>query len=92
MQYKVRVKVIAEIEYEVTVDCASESRAESEAVNRYRRELPDDFQVDKIYITNFETDAEQLTFECHECGAAITQDTYRTKDEMCHICFAVAVA
>jgi rubrerythrin len=92
MLYKVLVTVTAQIEYEVMVDSASESDAEDEAVARYRRELPDDFQVEKGYITNFETEAEQLSWECYECGVTVTRETYSQNDEMCSVCFALAAA
>jgi len=83
-KYKVVVKVKAEVEYEVEIeDADSERDAEEQAINQWRTKLPEDFQVEKGYIQSWEAEAEQLTWECHECGEEITREQYLNFDEMC---------
>lgn len=89
MLYEVTVKVIAEVEYTVTVDSSSEWKAEDAAIDRWRANLPSDFDVEKGYITSFETDnVKQLTFECCECGVEISEQTSQSHDELCESCYA----
>lgn len=88
MEYKVRVKVLAEVEYEVIVDAVSESKAEDEATKLWRQMSPSDFQVDKGYLTGMECEAEQLTWECEQCGQQLTEEKYRKQDELCIECLA----
>ncbi len=92
MKFKVQVIVKAETGYEVEIDADSEIQAEDFAVDQWRTKLPDDFQVDKSYITDWETEAEQLSWECMECGREITREQYLAKDEMCPECFLEAEA
>ena len=70
-KYKVKVRVIAAVEYEVEIDSCgprAESKAEDEATALWRVKTPEDFQVDKGYITDWETETEQLTADCPGCG------------------------
>lgn len=68
MKYKVKVIIKAEVEYEVEVDADSEHKAEDIATGMWREKTPDDFQVNKGYITDWEVDeTEQLTYYCVEC-------------------------
>jgi hypothetical protein len=88
MRYKVKITVKAECEYEVEVEAGSESAAEASAVNVWRRELPEDFQVDKGYITDWQADdVEQLSWECRECGRQITRSESKSCDDMCSECY-----
>jgi hypothetical protein len=67
-KFKVKVKVIAACEYEVEMDTDTEAQAENGACGQWREKLPDDFQIDKGYITKCEVEAEQLTAVCPGCG------------------------
>lgn len=67
-KFKVKVKLIAAVDYEVEVETADEARAENVASGAWREMLPEDFQVEKGYITKVETEAEQLTADCPGCG------------------------
>jgi hypothetical protein len=91
-RYKVRVKVRAEAEYEVEVDEANEDRAEAAAAVLWSTKLPEDFQVEKGYISEVETETEQLTWECVECEAPMTEQQYRSQDELCLRCLRVHAA
>ena len=68
-KFKVKVKVIAACEYEVEVEDANccNSHAEIAAENLWPQKLPSDFRVASGYITEFETDSEQLTADCPSC-------------------------
>ena len=91
MQFKVKVKVMAEVDYEVTVDAVSEDAAESEACRNYQSKLPSDFQVERGYVTELVCDdTTQLSWECQECGFEIPEAEYTKHDEMCTVCFAAA--
>jgi hypothetical protein len=67
-KFKIKVKITAECEYEVEVDHDSQGNAEDEAMSLWREELPEDFQVEKGYITNWDVETEQQTAICPECG------------------------
>jgi hypothetical protein len=88
-KFKVRVTVTAACEYEVEVDESSESAAEDAASALWREKLPDDFQVNKGYITDWESEVEQLTWECVSCEKEISEQEYRDHDEMCALCDAI---
>jgi hypothetical protein len=89
MKYKVDVTVKAEFTYQVEVEAPSEARAEDEATGMWRSEMPDDFQVNKGYVTNWDVDdIEQLTWECSDCGKQITESESDRCDEMCEVCSA----
>lgn len=66
-KFKVKVKIIAACEYEVEVDTSTEAKAENTASGLWREKLPEDFQVEKGYISDVETEAEQLTADCPDC-------------------------
>lgn len=85
-KFKVTVKVIAECEYEMEVEAERECDACDAASAQWRERLPEDFQVNKGYITNWEEEAEQLTWECGECGVEISETVYRKNDELCDEC------
>jgi hypothetical protein len=76
-KFKIEVKIKAEFSYEVEVDHDSEANAEDEALAQWRERLPEDFQVEKGYITDWETEIEQLTAICPQCG---TEHTIPTAD------------
>jgi len=84
--YKISVTVVAEAEYEVEVETSSEAKAEDLATAMWREKTPDGFQVDKGYITDWQTESEQTSWECHECGLDISEAIYRRNDEMCDDC------
>jgi hypothetical protein len=87
-KYKVRVTVTAACEYVVEVEESSESLAEDAASALWREKLPDDFQVAKGYITDWDSEVEQLTWECVSCEKEISEQEYRDHDEMCVLCEA----
>jgi hypothetical protein len=87
-KYKVRVIVTAVCEYEVEVEESSESLAEDAASALWREKLPDDFQVAKGYITDWEAETVQLTWECAACEKKISEAEFRANDEMCVACEA----
>lgn len=84
--YKVTVKVTAEAEYEVEVEATDWMRAENEAIDKWRDKTPADFQVGKVYVTGFDADSTQTTWQCHECGKSITESMSDLCDEMCAEC------
>jgi hypothetical protein len=88
-KFTVTVTVKAECSYVLHVDYPTESKAEDVASARWRDLLPSDFQVEKGYITDWETEAVQLTWECVECEKVISEDEYRRCDELCESCFAL---
>lgn len=67
-KFRVKVKIIAECEYTLDVEHETDFGAEDAALNQWRDKLPSDFQVDKGYITGWETEAEQQTAVCPDCG------------------------
>jgi len=81
-KYTVQVTITAKTSYTVEIDTDTEANAETIASSQWRERLPEDFQVEKGYITGWETEAEQLTAECPECGKehAVTHDNLR----VCH--------
>jgi hypothetical protein len=91
-KFSIAVTVIASVTYTVEVDACSESKAEDVATGLWRSQLPDDFQVDKGYITAWDAETAQLTWECAECSTPISEADNRTHDEMCAACFAACLA
>jgi hypothetical protein len=67
-KFKVKVTIKAECSYEIEMDTDTEARAEDDATKLWRQKLPDDFQIEKGYITDWETETEQLTAVCPRCG------------------------
>lgn len=67
-KFKVKVRIFAECEYTVEVDRPTERKAEEEAIGQWREQIPPNFQISKSYITNWETEAEQLTAICPDCS------------------------
>lgn len=89
MKYKVQVTVKAECTYTVEVEERSEAVAEDAATALWRTELPDDFQVEKGYITDWEIEEiENLTWECSECEKEITREQSEKNDGICDECNA----
>jgi hypothetical protein len=81
-KFKIRVTVKAECSYEVEVEASAEHEAEDAAARLWRDRLPDDFQVAKGYITDWETETEQLTAICPECG--VEHDVPHDDTRTCH--------
>lgn len=89
MKYKVEVTVKAEMTYTVEVEERDEATAEEAACAMWRTETPDDFQVDKGYITDWEIESiENLTWECAECEKEIPYSEYAQNDGECAECYA----
>lgn len=89
MKYKVQVTVKAEVTYTVEVEERSESIAETAACAMWRTQLPDDFQVEKGYITDWEIEKiENLTWECTECDKEITGEESNRNHGLCDACEA----
>jgi hypothetical protein len=87
-RFKIRVVVRAECEYEVEVEAPLEHLAEDDATAMWRDKLPDDFQVEKGYITDWDCEeVTQLTWECEECSAVIPEAEWKACDELCLKCF-----
>ena len=86
MKYSIEVTITAQCSYTVQVEADSEYKAELEAGSRWRNELPDDFQVDKGYITDSETEATQLTWCCDECSEDCSQAEYSRTGGLCDKC------
>ena len=75
--------------YEVEVEADDETEAEDKATGMWREHLPDDFQVEKGYITDWEAeDIEQLSWECSECDKEISQEESTKNDGICNECNA----
>jgi len=77
-KFKIKVTVKAQCDYEVEVDHTSEANAEDEATSLWREKMPEDFQVEKGYVTDWEVETEQLTADCPGCGVEhpiLTNDT-----------------
>jgi hypothetical protein len=89
-KFKIDITVVAACTYTVEMDYPNEDRANDEAVALWREQLPEDFQVDKGYITDWQIDTRQLTWNCVGCGAEIAEQQDREQDEMCAACFAKA--
>lgn len=69
-KWNVRVKVMAEVEYEAEVETGSNSETEADraAFALWREKLPEDFQVNKGYITEINVEeTEQITATCERC-------------------------
>ncbi len=91
--YRVVVELTARFEYEVEIEVegnANYREAEEAAINLWREKMPVDFQVEKGYITQWEAEAEQKSWQCAECGVEIDSDLYDYKDQMCESCSATA--
>jgi hypothetical protein len=76
-RFKVRVKVMAAVEYDIEVDAATENKAEQKATTRQnvRDHLPSDFAVAYGYITDTEIDkTDRLTYVCEHCETEYAAD------------------
>jgi rubrerythrin len=87
-KFKVEVEVTARCRYTVELEADGEGCAEDDALKLWRSKLPDDFQVEKGYIDDWDTEVEQLTWECTECGAEISQEQSDKGDGLCPACDA----
>lgn len=88
-RYKCKVIVRAQVEYEVEVEAYTETGAEREAFSKWKDMLPDDFRVNKGYVTEIDVDeTTQLSWACHECDKDISEGEYDRCDEMCEECLA----
>jgi hypothetical protein len=88
-KFNVQVIITAQCEYTVEVDADSEDQAEDRALKLWRDKTPEDFQVEKGYITDWETEAEQLTAECPDCNTEHAMDDSWNEDrDYCAACGA----
>lgn len=78
-KFKIRVTVKAECAYGIEVDADTVGKAEDAASRQWRDKLPEDFQVEKGYVTEWDIETEQLTAICPGCGIehAILHDDLR---------------
>lgn len=76
-KFKAKVTIKAEYEYEAEVEEDTEAKAEDTASRQWREKMPEDFQVEKGYITELSVEAEQQTDICPDCG---TEHTIPTAD------------
>jgi hypothetical protein len=89
MKYKVNVTVKAEVSYTVEVEAASEAKAEDLATAMWREKTPDDFQVNRGYITEMEIDSiDNLTWECGSCEKEISYEESARNRGNCDKCEA----
>ena len=82
-KFRVKVTIKAEYTYEVEMDEDSEDHAEDRAIKLWREKMPEDFQVEKGYITDSEAETEQLTTICPDCGVEHTIPTVDKPDANC---------
>lgn len=85
-KFRVKVTVTASASYETEVEAADEMRAEDAAVDQWRALTPPDFQV--ADIDESEAEAEQLTWECEDCGAEISEEQSSKTGGQCEACAA----
>ena len=71
-KFTIEVTIKAECKYRVEVDEDNESKAEDAATLKWRDKVPEDFQVEKGYITGWEVESEQLTAICPGCDTEHT--------------------
>jgi rRNA maturation endonuclease Nob1 len=88
-KFKIEVTIVAKCSYEVEVEASDESKAEDIATGLWREELPDDFQVAKGYITDWEIeDTEQLTAVCERCDVEYPLLDWPDDSDFCTPCGA----
>lgn len=87
-KFKVDVEVTARCTYTVELEEQDEASAEASAIDLWRTKLPEDFQVEKGYIDNWEAEVEQLSWECEECGVEITREQSQLTGGLCSPCDA----
>lgn len=85
-KFRVEVTVTKSDTYEMEVEADSEGQAEREAELAWRDHTSENFQVDKPDTWDSET--EQLSWNCVECGVEITKEQNRKGNEMCEKCVA----
>lgn len=83
-KFKVNVTLTARTIYEVEIEANDEDAAEREAFSRWRELAGEDFQVYKP--DEYEAETEQLTWECRECSAEISELEFSENDELCNAC------
>lgn len=83
-KYRVPVTIIAKSTYVVTVEADNERLAEEQAIDQWREQVPSNFQVSDF--DEAEAEAEQLTYECDDCGKEITYEEWAKGDSWCLEC------
>jgi hypothetical protein len=86
MKYSVEVTITAQCTYTVEVEADGDYKAELEAGSRWRDMLPDDFQVDRGYLTDEECEVTQLSWECDECADDCSEAEYSRTGGLCDAC------
>lgn len=67
-KFRVQVTIKAAVEYTVDVEADNEFEAEDKATGLWREKTPDDFDVSKGYITDWEAEStDRLTYVCERC-------------------------
>jgi hypothetical protein len=83
-KFRVEVTVTKSDTYEMEVEANSEGQAERHAELAWRDHTSENFQVDKP--DTWESETEQLSWNCVECGVEITKEQNSNGDEMCEKC------
>jgi hypothetical protein len=88
-KFKVKVSITAMCEYEVELDTDNEDQAEDCALKLWREKTPEDFQVEKGYITDWEVEAEQISATCPDCNKEHAMaDSWSEDRDYCKECGA----
>jgi len=83
-KYSVPVKIIAIAEYTVEVEAPTSRAAEEKAINLWRFNVGPDFQV--ADFDEAQAEAEQISWNCEECGKEISYEEWAKGDTFCSPC------
>jgi hypothetical protein len=87
-RFNVRVIIKAQCEYTVEVDAENEEKAERASLSPAHCRIPSDFRVNSGYFTDCDCEVEQVSWNCCECGAEISEEQSDKGDDMCEQCIA----
>lgn len=87
-RFNVRVIIKAQCEYTVEVDAENEEKAERASLSLAHCRIPSDFRVNSGYFTDCDCEVEQVSWNCCECGAEISEEQSDKGDDMCEQCIA----
>lgn len=74
-KFRIEVTIKAQYDYTVEVEAATEHEAEDKATGLWREQAPEDFNVSKGYVTDWEVEnTEQLTHVCERCEVEYPAD------------------
>ena len=85
-RFIVTVTVTKSDTYQMEIEHDSEWKAEAKAMDAWRDQVSENFQVDKP--DKWEVETEQVSWNCVECEIKITEEQNRKGDEMCEKCAA----